>query len=110
MKTRIVILLAVVTALVATSPASAVPAKPVDATSVTLLPVEGTPEALRKMVAAFGKRIADINTAAETKRGQLQKQMKEGLEKAVAKAQASGDIDAVLPGLVERVNVAIPKK
>ena len=96
MKTRIAILFAVVAALAAATPASAVPAKPVDATSVTLLPVEGTPEALRKMVAAFGKRIADVNTAAETKRGQLQKQMKEGLEKAVAKAQSSGDIDAVL--------------
>ena len=64
MKTRIAILFAVVAALAAATPASAVPAKPVDATSVTLLPVEGTPEALRKMVAAFGKRIADVNTAA----------------------------------------------
>lgn len=96
MKSRYAILFAVGAILVTAVPAFAVPAKPVDATSVTLLPVEGTPEALRKMVAAFGKRIADINTAAETKRGQLQKQMKEGVEKAVAKAQASGDIDAVL--------------
>ena len=96
MKTRIAILFAVVAALVAASPVSAVPAKPVDATAVTLLPANGTPDELRKMVAAFDKRIAEVNASTETKREQLQKQMKDGLEKAIAKAQSAGDIDAVL--------------
>lgn len=96
MKSRIAILFAVVAALVAASPASAVPAKPVDATAVTLLPADGTPDELRKLVVAFGKRITEVNSSTETKREQLQLQMKDGLEKAVAKAQASGDIDAVL--------------
>ncbi len=96
MKSRIAILFTVVAALVAASPVSAVPAKPVDAITVTLLPADGTPESLRKMVAAFSKRIAEVNASAEAKREQLQKQMKDGLEKAIAKAQSAGDIDTVL--------------
>lgn len=96
MKSRIAILFAVFAALVAASPVSAVPAKPVDATPVMLLPAEGTPDELRILVVAFGKRITEVNASAETKREQLQKQTKEGFEKAIAKAQASGDIDTVL--------------
>ncbi len=96
MKSRIAILFAVVAALVAASPASAVPAKPVDATAIMLLPAERTPDELRKLVVAFGKRITEVNASAETKREQLQKQMKDGFEKAIAKAQSSGDIDSVL--------------
>ena len=96
MKARYDILFVVGSILVATVSTSAVPAKPVDATQATLLPANGTPDKLRKMVADFDKRIAEINVAAETKREQLQQQMKDGLEKAIIKAQSSGDIEVVL--------------
>ena len=96
MKQRNSILFAIVVVLIAANSAFAVPAKPIDATPITLLSAEGTPEELRNMVVSFGKRIMEVNTSAETKREQLQKQMKEGLEKAILKAQSSGDIDSVL--------------
>ncbi len=96
MKTRIDILLAVVAALVAASPAFAVPAKPVDATAVTLLSAAGTSATLRKMAASFSATIAKVNKDADAKRSQLNQQLFEGFDRAVAKAQAAGDIDTVL--------------
>ena len=63
---------------------------------VILLPVDGTPDALRRMVGTFSKSITKINSDAEAKRAQLERQMEEGLDKAIVKAQAAGDINTVL--------------
>ena len=95
MKTRYAILFTI-GALFATAPATAVPPKPINATAVTLLPADGTPDALRKMVAAFSKNVSKANSDAETKRAQLDKQMEEGIDRAISKAQSSGDINTVL--------------
>ncbi len=96
MKTRIAILFAIVSAFVAASPASAVPANPIDATAVTLLPADGTKESLRKMAASFSATIAKANTDANTKRNQLRKHLIEGFDRAVTQAQTAGDLDTVL--------------
>ena len=95
MNARYAVLIAVGAALAA-MPVSAVPPRPVNALSVTMLPADGTPEELRKLVAAFGKSVAKANSDANEKRAQLDRQMAEGLDKAIAKAQASGDINMVL--------------
>ena len=96
MKSRIAILFAVVWALVTASPAFAVPAKPVDATAVTLLPADGTPESLRKMAASFSAAIARANKDANAKRSQLRQHLVEGFDRAVMQAQTAGDLDMVL--------------
>ena len=95
MNARYAVLIAVGAALAAV-PVSAVPPRPVNALSVTMLPADGTPEELRKLVAAFGKSVAKANSDANEKRTQLDRQMAEGLDKAIAKAQSSGDINMVL--------------
>ena len=95
MKTRYAILFTI-TAIVIAVPATAVPPKPINAAAVTLLPADGTPEALRKAVAVFSKNVAKANSDAEAKRAQLDRQMEEGLDKAITKAQSSGDINTVL--------------
>ena len=96
MKTTFAIPFAVALAFATATRSVAVPPRPVDATSVTLLPADGTPESLRKRVAAFGRKIADVNNDAGTKRERLRTQMADGFERAIAAAQSSGDIDAVL--------------
>ena len=95
MKAQLAVLVALELILIAV-PSLAVPPRPVDASTVTLLPADGTPEALLKMVAEFSKNIAKVNSDAETKRAQLDRQMEEGFDKAIAKAQTSGDINMVL--------------
>ena len=96
MKTQLGILFAVVGALITASPAFAVPAKPVDATVVTLLPADGTPESLRKMTASFSAAIAKANKDANAKRSQLRQHLVEGFDRAVTQAQTAGDLDTVL--------------
>lgn len=96
MKSRDAILFVVGAILVATIPASAVPANPIDATVVTLLPADGTPAALRKMTTAFASAIAKANNDANTKRHQLRQHLVEGFDRAIAQAQTTGDLDMVL--------------
>ena len=96
MKSPPTVLFSIVAGLVATNPASAVPAKPVNATSVMLLPANESSEPLRELVSDFGNKIAKINADANGKREQLQSQMADGFDKAISKAQASGDLDSVL--------------
>ena len=82
--------------LFAIGPASAVPPRPVNALSVTMLPADETPQVLRKLVVAFGKNIDKVNSDANEKRTQLDRQLEDGFDKAIAKAQAAGDINTVL--------------
>ena len=96
MKSRYAILFAIGAILVTAASAFAVPAKPVDATAVTLLPADGTPEALRKMTTAFASAIAKANNDANTKRSQLRQHLVDGLDRAIVQAQTAGDLDTVL--------------
>lgn len=95
MKARYAILFAVGAILVTAIPASAVPAKPIDAMVVTQLP-DGTSGALRKLTVAFGAAITKANNDVNTKRSQLRQHLVAGFDRAIAQAQTAGDLDTVL--------------